>query len=145
MTTGLPGKDSLLAACRGFPNFLGHPMLDAAGELAVLHQARECTPYRDLGSIDWPRVEAMRNIDDWARWAIPVPFASAQTHTHTMGQVVDQLAQQTVQTFIALAAAPDGVFQDAFAQLNELADAYEDLVHELARGTRRLPQLLCPW
>ncbi|WP_433523867.1 DUF4254 domain-containing protein [Nocardia pseudovaccinii] len=142
--TGLPDKDMLLAACRGFPIISDYPMLDAAGELAVLHQTREHTPWCAVEEIDWHRARLMRDIDEWVLQATPVPFPTAKTHTHTMGQVIDQIAQLTVQTYIALAAAPDGLFDDARAQLDELGGAYQDLADDLARGVRRLPQLTTP-
>ncbi|MEU2032561.1 DUF4254 domain-containing protein [Nocardia amamiensis] len=142
--SGLPGKDAILAACRGFPTITDHPMLDAAGELAMLHQTREQTPWCQLEEIDWHRTRLMNQIDEWVQCATPMPFPAAKLHTHTMGQVVDQLAQLTVQTYIALAAAPDGLFHDASAQLDELGDAYQDLADDLARGIRRLPQHTTP-
>ncbi|WP_330251434.1 hypothetical protein OG874_35650 [Nocardia sp. NBC_00565] len=145
MATGLPAKDSILAACRGFPCITDHPMLDAAGELAVLHQTREHTPWCQLEDIDWHRAQLMGVVDDWVRLATPVPFPAAKVHTHTMGQVVDQLAALTVQTYMALAAAPPGLFYDSCVQLDELGDAYRDLADDLSRGIRRLPQLTTPW
>ncbi|MFX0581102.1 hypothetical protein [Nocardia nepalensis] len=143
--TGLPDKDMLLAACRGVPVITDHPMLDAAGELAGLHETRENTPWCALEDIDWHRARLMRDIDQWVQLATPVPFPAAKLHTHTMGQVVDQIAQLTAQTYIALAAAPDQLFDDARTQLDELGDAYQDLADDLARGIRRLPQLTTPW
>ncbi|WP_406279130.1 hypothetical protein OH799_11440 [Nocardia sp. NBC_00881] len=143
--TGLPDKDVLLAACRGFPTITEHPMLDAAGELAVLHQTWEQTPWCALEDINWHRTRLMHDIDEWVSWATPIPFPGAKTHTHTMGQVVDQLAQLTAQTYIALAAAPDGLFYDVRAQVDEFGDAYQDLADDLACGIRRLPLLTTPW
>lgn len=121
-----------------------HPMLDAAGELAILHQTREHTPLCALEDIDWQRTRAMLAIDQWAVAATPIPFPAARLHTHTMGQVIDQLAQLTVHTYIALAAAPDGLFYDASLRLAEAAGAYQDLADELACGLRRLPQHATP-
>ncbi|MGO4615648.1 hypothetical protein AB4305_14835 [Nocardia sp. 2YAB30] len=142
--TGLPGKDAVLAACRGFPNMTDHPMLDAAGELAGLHQTRESTPWCALEELDWHRTRLMRDIDEWVRQATPVPFPAAKTYTHTMGQVIDQLAQLTVHTHITLAIAPEGLFYDASLQLADAADAYQDLADDLACGIRRLPQHATP-
>ncbi|WP_227999077.1 DUF4254 domain-containing protein [Nocardia australiensis] len=143
--TGLPDKAVLLAACRGFPIITDHPMLDAAGELAGLHETRENTPWSALEETDAHRIRLMREIDQWVQLATPVPFPAAKLHTHTMGQVVDQIAQLTVQNYIALTAAPDELFDDARTQLDDLGNAYDDLAEDLARGTRRLPQLTTQW
>jgi hypothetical protein len=135
----------VLAACRGFPIFTDHPMLDAAGELAVLHQTRERTPSCELVEIDWQRTRLMQVIDRWVTLVTPIPFPAARLHTHTMGQVVDQLAQLTVHTYIALAAAPDSLCYDASVRLDELGDGYQDLADELVRGPCRLPEITTPW
>ncbi|MFE9321879.1 DUF4254 domain-containing protein [Nocardia sp. NPDC052278] len=137
---GLPDKHAVLAACRGLPTMTDHPMLDAAGELAILHQTREHTPLRALEHIDRQRTRVMSAIDQWVVAATPIPFPAARVSTHTMGQVIDQLAQLAVHTHIALATAPDGLFYDASLQLAEAADAYQDLADELSCGIRRLPQ-----
>ncbi|WP_433524049.1 hypothetical protein ACQPZ2_02080 [Nocardia pseudovaccinii] len=137
---GLPDKDAVLAACRGFPNMTDHPMLDAAGELAILHSTREHTPLSALKDVDRQRTRVMLGIDQWVVTTIPVPFPAARLSTHTMGQVIDQLAQLSVHTYIALAAAPEELFYDASLRLAEAAGAYQNLVDELACGLRRLPQ-----
>ncbi|MET8875725.1 hypothetical protein [Nocardia sp. NPDC004604] len=142
--TGLPDKDAVLAACRGFPNTIDHPMLDAAGELAILHRTREHTPLCALEDIDWQRTRVRSAIDRWLVAAIPIPLPAARLATHTMGQVIDQLAQLSVHTYTALAAAPDVLFYDASVRLAEAADAYQDLADELACGIRRLPQHATP-
>ncbi|WP_429454961.1 DUF4254 domain-containing protein [Nocardia sp. GP40] len=135
-----PSKDLVLAACRGFPVIGNHPVLDAASELALLHQIRECTPVSELEEIDWRRTRLVLSIDRWVRIAAPVPFEAARTHTETIGQVIDRLAQLTMQAFLALANAPDWVYYDAYVIVLDLANAYQDLVDEVAVGIRRLPQ-----
>ncbi|WP_431969574.1 DUF4254 domain-containing protein [Nocardia sp. bgisy134] len=139
MGSRLPSKDAILAACRGFPPIEDDPILDAAAELAVLHRTREHTPICELEAIDGHRGRLMSSIDCWVRMVTPVPFAAARVHTHTMGQVIDRLAQLTVLTYTALSAAHDEVFYDSTDFLAELADGYEDLAEELAQGIRRLP------
>ncbi|WP_280461382.1 hypothetical protein [Nocardia carnea] len=136
----LPDKDMILTACRGFPTIAEHPMLDAAAELAILHQNRETTPACHTEDIDWRRTRLMRDIDEWIQQATPVPFPAAKLHTHTMGQVVDQLAQLTTHTFLALTSPSTQLFQDACGRLDELGEAYQHLADDLACGTRRLPQ-----
>ncbi|MFI6998289.1 DUF4254 domain-containing protein [Nocardia sp. NPDC050175] len=142
--TRLPGKDAVLAACRGFPPIEDVVLLEAAGELTALHQTREHTPLCALEEANWHRARLMCDIDEWVTLVTPIPFPSARVHTHTMGQVIDRLAQATVQTYIALAAAPDALFYEASVQLAELGDAYQDLADELKQETRRLPGITIP-
>ncbi|QIS08817.1 hypothetical protein [Nocardia arthritidis] len=140
IVTPFPSRDAILAACRGFPTD-DHPMLDAAGELALLHHRREQTPLWAAEELDWHRARLMRDIDLWVVMAAPSPHQDARIHTHTMGQVIDQIAQLTNLTYIALAAAPGSLFEDYSVQLDEAGHAYQDLADELAHGTRRLPAL----
>jgi hypothetical protein len=134
----VPGRDMLLAAFRGLPHD-DHPMLDAAGELAQLHEIREQTPVRETAKLDRRRAKLVRTIDLWVTLAMPVPSTAASMHAETVGQIVDRLARMTAQAFVPLSQAPDAVFYDAWVQLNELADTYQDLIDELRAGTRRLP------
>ena len=134
----VPGRDMLLAACRGLPHD-DHPMLEAAGELAQLHEIRERTPVREIPKLDRRRGQLVRSIDMWVTLAMPVPCSEAQLHSETVGEVVDRLARMTTQAFVPLSEAPEPVFYDAWVQLNELADSYQDLVDGLREGTRRLP------
>ncbi|WP_063824881.1 hypothetical protein [Nocardia pseudovaccinii] len=135
----LPDKHAMLAACRGLPTTASNPMIEAAAELALLHQTREQTPHCRLGDVDQHRLRLMRSVDHWIALVIPVPSPEAKLHTHTAGQVVDQLAELTTLTFVALANAPEPVFYDAKVRLDEIGDAYQDLIDELLLGQRRLP------
>ncbi|WP_327116544.1 hypothetical protein OHB12_04905 [Nocardia sp. NBC_01730] len=137
----LPDKDLITAACRGMPTLTTNPMLDAAAELAVLHQTRECTPWSRLREIDAQRAQLMHTVDLWVTLATPIPFPAARINSQTVGQVVDQLAELTMQAFAALADAPDPVLYDAQVRLDEMAAAYQDLMDELAAGTRRVPSV----
>lgn len=136
---GLPDKDLLLAACRGFPDMVDHPMLSAAAELAVLHQTREQTPHSGLEVIDGHRVVLMERIDTWTVMCVAHPPPEARVHTHTMGQVIDRIARLTALTYTAMAGASDQVFHELVAYVDDLARGYEDLVAELQSGARRLP------
>ncbi|WP_063129888.1 hypothetical protein [Nocardia fusca] len=138
--SSLPDKDMILAACRGFPVIPEHAVLDAAAELATLHQIREVTPACHTEDTDWRRTWLMREIDEWIQQATPVPFPAAKVHTHTMGQVIDQLAQHTAHAYLALPSRSIHLYKDACDRLDELGDAYQDLADDLACGTRRLPQ-----
>ncbi|QBS41329.1 DUF4254 domain-containing protein [Nocardia sp. CS682] len=136
----LPGKDLLLAACRGMPMLdPTHPMLDAAAELAKVHETREVTATCDGVKLALRRMELIRVIDEWIAQVAPPPFPAATLHTETVGQIVDRLAQLTNQTFIALAHAPADLYQDSWARLWDLASGYQDLIDELHNRTRRLP------
>lgn len=137
--TGLPDKDALLAACRGLPTGTTNPMLEAAAELTVLHQSREQTPHSMLGDFQRHRRRLMQSVDLWVTMAVPVPLIDARVHAHSAGQVVDQLAQLVVHTYIACVHAPEPVFYDALLWLDEMGDAYSDLIDELRLGRRRLP------
>lgn len=134
----IPGRDTLLAACRGLLHD-DHPMLEAAGELVQLHEIRERTPTSEMAKLERRRAQLVRSIDRWVTLAMPVPNSAAQLHSETVGQMVDRMARVTTQAFMSLSGAPEAVFRDAWLQLNELADSYQDLVDGLREGTRRLP------
>ncbi|WP_141717530.1 DUF4254 domain-containing protein [Nocardia altamirensis] len=134
----IPGRDLLLAAFRGFPHD-DHPMLEAAGELAQLHLARDRVPATEAIKLDRQRIQLVRTIDRWVTLATPVPELAAPEHTETVGRLVDRLAGMTAQAFAALAHAPEAVFYDAWVQIDELADVYQDLIDDLRAGLRRLP------
>ncbi|MGV9333107.1 DUF4254 domain-containing protein [Nocardia sp. NPDC003726] len=135
----IPGKELLLAAFRGLPH-MDHPMLEAAGELAQLHQTRERTPASRCDKLDRRRAQLVRGIDRWVTLATPIPPPAAPEHTETVGHIVDRLAVLAAQAFVALAHAPESVFYDAWVRIDELADGYQDLVDDLRAGTRRLPE-----
>ncbi|WP_280454084.1 hypothetical protein [Nocardia brasiliensis] len=138
----LPGKDLIIAACRGLPTVTVNPMLEAAGELAELHRIRECTPWPQLPKLDTDRAWLKHKIDLWVHVATPPPYLAARTHTQTVGAVVDQLAELVTQTYRALAAAPYALYYDAQVRLVEMASGYQDLVDELVIGTRRVPSVV---
>jgi len=129
----LPGKSSLLAACRGRPP-AGHPMLAAAGELTRLHATWERTPSTKTAPLDRRRVQLVRAIDRWVTLATPVPGGVARPHDDTIGHLVDRLAHQTV-----LAYLPDDPAHPSSPRMVALADCYQALLDELRTGTRRPP------
>ncbi|WP_280301893.1 hypothetical protein [Nocardia neocaledoniensis] len=136
--TLLPGRDLILAAVRGLPHD-DHPLLDAAGELAVLHELRERTPLSEAAALERRRTRLMRAIDRWAILAAPVPYAAADEHCETLGGLVDRMAGHSAQAFGALSGAPDAVYYDEWVRLDDLADSYQRLVDDLCAGVRRLP------
>ncbi|MFC6012785.1 hypothetical protein [Nocardia lasii] len=125
----LPGRDVLLAAFRGLPHD-DHPILHAAGELALLHQLRERTPCGQAERIDRRRAQLMRAIDRWVILAAPVPPAAADEHGESLGDLVDRLAEHS-----SVVASTD----DAWTRLDHLADSYERLIADLWSGARSLP------
>ncbi|MBC7302548.1 MAG: hypothetical protein H5T78_16595 [Nocardia sp.] len=134
----LPGRDVLLAAFHGLPHD-DHPVLAAAGELALLHQLRARTPLSESERIDRRRAQLMRAIDRWVILAAPVPPAAADEHCETLGGLVDRLAQHCSRAFAAPAGAPASVFRDEWLRLDNLADSYERLIDDLWSGARSLP------
>jgi hypothetical protein len=134
----LPGRDVLLAAFHGLPHD-DHPILDAAGELVLLHQLRERTPLSESERIDRRRAQLMRSIDRWVILAAPVPPAAADEHCETLGGLVDRLAKHCSQAFVALAGAPESVFSDEWVRVDDLADSYQRLIDDLWSGARSLP------
>ncbi len=120
-------------------------LLDAAGELTVLHQTREHTLPGEVEEIDWHRSRLMCTIDDWVIEAAPEPRPDACVHIHTMGQLIDRMARLTAQAYVVLAGAPDRVFLEEANLITDLAAGYQDLADGLERGTRRLPKITIPW
>ncbi|MGO4617897.1 DUF4254 domain-containing protein [Nocardia sp. 2YAB30] len=134
----LPGKDSLLEACRGWPKGR-NPILTAAGELAELHEVRLRRPAGETDEIDRARLRWAEAIDRWVAVMTPVPSPHALLHTETVGHIVDRMAQLTAHAYLMLTNGFEMVFYDVRTQLDDLATGYEDLVTELHAGTRRLP------
>ncbi|MFJ9370938.1 DUF4254 domain-containing protein [Nocardia sp. NPDC101769] len=143
MTTPLPSKDLLLDACAG-TIALSHPLLQAAYELASLHEARLAADPAELPEIDCARSRLIRDIDRWAATRLPRPFAAAALHTETLGMVVDRIAGLSVAARTADGATPECRRHHVWTRLAELSLAYADLSHELAARTRRVPYSLAP-
>lgn len=141
MNHALPDKDSLVAALRGFPH-RDHPMLEAAGELAALHEAR--LGASGNGEIDGHRGRLVMAIDRWIARVVPVPHGGAARHTETVGEVVDRLASYCVQAYSAAAGSEDERYELAML-VTDLADAYDDLIGEVGRGVRRVPTTYQQW
>ncbi|MEV0032743.1 DUF4254 domain-containing protein [Nocardia sp. NPDC050793] len=137
-STPLPGKDELLAACRGGPA-RDNLLLAAAGELAELHETGAGREDETVVYLNAARQRWMVVIDGWVSSVLPPTAQSASVHTESMGQVVDRIARLTTYAYVALADGTDLVFQDVRARLAELADGYATLTAELHAGTRRLP------
>ncbi|WP_433524278.1 DUF4254 domain-containing protein [Nocardia pseudovaccinii] len=133
----LPTKGEVLRACRGVEH-AAHPLLHAAYELTCLHESRLAASGRS-DDIDCGRGKLVHQINHWVRAQLPPAHGSTSVHTETLGAVIDRLAQFTAIAYAALASATDYDLGDAWEALVELAIGYEDLVHDLAEGRRRLP------
>ncbi|MGW0046972.1 DUF4254 domain-containing protein [Nocardia cyriacigeorgica] len=134
----LPSAPQLLSACRGFPD-TNDTVIAAAFELGELHSVRITTTPDNTEQIDWRRAQLTHDIDHFVTLAVPVPFPGARIHTETIGRVIDRIAELTTMTYVALSGPSDAAYSEACAKLNELVSAYQDLVHDLAAGIRRLP------
>lgn len=135
----LPSKDMILQACAG-TIAIPHPVLQAAYELASLHEAR-LDPGADFGAIDRERARLVRRIDGWVSAGMSPAFDAAYLHTETVGMVIDRLAEFSVDVHAAAEQnTPTAQFRHARDRLEELALAYGDLCFEVVAGTRRLPE-----
>lgn len=100
---------------------------------------------RAIDAMNAARIDAVGRIDVWAGAHIPDP-QPAPLHTETLGSVVDRLAVAWVRANqlgeLARASADPGLRKRAHRaldQLDELGDAYDDLIRELRAGRRRVP------
>lgn len=87
------------------------------------------------------RVAMVERIDSWAAVHIPARPESS-LHTETLGSVIDRLAIAWVRSQRLLNTTGEIGRERArlaLRQLAELADAYDDLVRDLAVGRRRVP------
>ncbi|WP_454198060.1 DUF4254 domain-containing protein [Nocardia sp. Marseille-Q1738] len=138
----LPSKHLVLEACTGSIR-QPHPILEAAYELAALHEARLDTPYAGRQEIDHHRTRLTRHIDRWVASALPQAMGAAYMHTETIGAVIDRLAKYSVFAHTALHRdTQQPHIHYVWQQLAELSLGYGDLSFELAAGTRRLPNLI---
>ncbi len=140
----LPSKDMVLEACAGIV-VLEHPLLQAAYELASMHEARMDSSPDCFTEIDRQRGVLMRAIDRWVAATIVPARGAAYQHTETVGAVIDRMAQLSVAARGSIAAgAPDGEMRVAWQRLAELTVGYTDLSFEISAGVRRLPDLTVP-
>ncbi|WP_067565316.1 DUF4254 domain-containing protein [Nocardia acidivorans] len=144
MTTHLPSKDLLLEACTGTVA-LPHPLLQAAYELASLHEARRSADRAGLLEIDCARAQLVHDVDCWIARELPRPYAAAALHTETVGMVIDRLAQLSVDAHTALGSTDaECRLHYTWKRLAELSLAYADLSHDLSTRTRRIPDCITP-
>lgn len=133
----------------------GHWVLDMAHDLADHHQrqwnAEDVSRIPDASAEDIAaskrlidglnarRVAVVEQIDQWVSRQVRTR-ADASLHTETLGSVIDRLAIAWVRanSLINTNDARDRA-RLSLHQLAELANAYDDLVRDVANGQRRLP------
>jgi hypothetical protein len=152
----LPRSASLIEAFRDASSaYPAQGVLGAATELASHHQrqwhaedvsrvpgasAKDiAVSKRHIDELNARRVALVEQIDEWAGSQI-CGREGASLHTETLGSVIDRLAIAWVRakSLIATDGSRDRA-RLALGQLGELAEAYDDLIRDLATGHRRLP------
>jgi Protein of unknown function (DUF4254) len=153
----VPRSASIIGAFRGTVrcDCPGQFVLDIARELAAHHQRQwraedvsrapeasaedVAASKRLIDCLNARRVALVERIDEWTAREVS-SGVDASLHTETLGSVVDRLAIAWVRAD-RLANTGDGRERCRLAlrQLAELADAYDDLIRDVAAGHRRLP------
>lgn len=134
----LPSKYQLLRACRGEVRG-GHPLLQGAHRLAVLHTQRRQSDRDGADVVDRARVLLIAELDRWITGRFPPAHGAASIHTETLGSVIDRLAYYSAGTGPAFRSSAPAEFRYMWSKLGELAVAYSDLADEVQCGVRRLP------
>lgn len=153
----LPRSASIIEAFRdaSSSDHPGQHILGTANELAAHHQrqwhAEDASRApgasaddiaaikRLIDELNGRRVALVEQVDEWVASQIH-SRADASLHTETLGSVIDRLAIAWVRanSLINTNDARDRA-RLALRQLAELADAYDDLIRDVATGHRRLP------
>lgn len=103
----------------------------SAGDIAAAKQL--------IDELNCRRASLVEELDAWVAAQLCGP-PGAPLHTETFGSVVDRLAIAWVRAIcLAESDRPRDHARRALGQLAELADAYDDLIRDLAAGRRRLP------
>ena len=152
----LPSAASVIEAFDGRPDAVVPTPLLTLGVALARHHVRQWraedvsrTPHasdasvaaakRLIDDLNARRVALVERVDAWVEQVVdPVP--GAPLHTETVGSVVDRLAIAWVRARVAGRGTDDRQkAREALRQLGELANAYDDLVRDVATGRRRLP------
>ena len=157
----LPRSASIVEAFWEVANSADQPgqhVLKTANDLAIHHQRQWqaedasrasgasdeeiAASKRLIDELNARRVALVERIDEWVAGQIH-SRADASLHTETLGSVVDRLAIAWVRTNSLInSGGPRDRTRMALRQLAELADAYDDLIRDVATGHRRLPSWL---
>lgn len=131
----------------------GHVVVRTAQELAAHHHRQWAAEddsraaadadgvaraKRLIDELNARRVGLIEQIDRWVAAETTVR-PEASLHTETLGSVIDRLAIAwgRANNLNPTARVDRQLARDALRQLAELADAYDDLVRDLASGRRR--------
>lgn len=153
----LPRSASIIEAFRQATrsDHPGQLVLDMANELAASHQRQWhaedasrvpgasvediAVSKRLIDELNARRVDLVQQVDEWVIRQI-YSRGDASLHTETFGSVVDRLAIAWVRANSLISTNGSRVrTRWALRQLAELADAYDDLIRDVATGNRRLP------
>lgn len=93
---------------------------------------------RMIDSLNTARVALVEQVDEYVASCSTAPD-DAPLHTETVGSVIDRLAIAWVRANKLIDAGTKDRARQALHQLRELADAYDDLVRDVAGGARRVP------
>ncbi|MFI2486866.1 DUF4254 domain-containing protein [Promicromonospora kroppenstedtii] len=93
---------------------------------------------RTIDSLNAARVTLVEQIDEHVA-SCSTGTDDAPLHTETVGSVIDRLAIAWVRANKLIDTGAKDRARQALHQLRELADAYDDLVRDVASGARRIP------
>ncbi|ATL67236.1 hypothetical protein [Nocardia terpenica] len=112
-----------------------------AQDLVDLHRKRREQPER-AAEFDCGRAESVAAINRRATGSSPRPHPAVDTHSETLGSLIDRTAAATERAIRLLATTgPSTVrMHEAWTRLAELEIAYGDLVAKLT-DDRRLPRV----
>ncbi|MBF6388181.1 DUF4254 domain-containing protein [Nocardia farcinica] len=136
----MPDSTALIHTIRGLLTVSRpHPMLDAAGELGILHAARLTGGGEAVERIDLHRLRLVRAIDRYIALVTPVATPNARRHTETVGAVVDRLANWCALAYTPGITATGNEIYFAETYVGQLAGGLDDLIAGLVTGSCTVP------
>ena len=94
---------------------------------------------RTIDTLNARRAALIELLDEHVTRLVSTGAEQMPLHTETVGSVIDRLGIAWVRSNNLLAGSPRERARQALDQLRGLATAYDDLVREIAAGTRRVP------
>lgn len=134
----LPGRELVLRACRDTATF-DDPILLAVTELTKLHEFRIADKNDIEPQVDQERGWLIHSIDRWVNQVSPRPHGGAPFHTETVGDVINRLTELFAQSSAAQAGGHSWTYYVLSNRVVQLSCAYQDLIDDVSRGARRLP------